>query len=549
MVLSSKIKVPLPDHGITIRRKGKYHYVYKVLRAFRNEAGQPTNIRKSIGKVDPEGKMLIPNDAYWDFYGDTSIASDVVPSDTVPSDTTPSDTTPAIDSVRSVGATFFIEQLLESLGILDILQKVFGDTMASAIMTASEYMVCRGNVFEHVANWCEGYTFKRPFLTSQSASSLFSSISHEKRMAFFREWVKKQADNEYFAYDVTSFSSYAKGIAETEWGYNRDKEKLPQINFGCYLGQNSGLPVFYTTYPGSIVDKSHMKYMMAYNETLGIDNVCFIMDRGFCTTANVKDMHASHRPYIIGVPISHKTTRAAINEVRDGILSMRNFIKNTGVYAHSIHSRFYGVTSTIHIYWNPDMAEEQRRDLYRTVEAKEEILCQLKRLTKKDLKRYQNYFSIDLAEDGTFQYERNYEKIDDIAKSCGFFCLLTNTQLTSSDVLAIYRRKDTIEKGFDDIKNHIDMKRLRTHSSDTTDGKMFCAFIALIAATEMDNKLAVYKKEKSMSKMGLISELEKIKVVFMDDGRRLMNPITKTQRTILEYCGFSEKDLNLYISY
>ena len=59
----------------------------------------------------------------------------------------------------------------------------------------------------------------------------------------------------------------------------------------------------------------------------------------------------------------------------------------------------------------------------------------------------------------------------------------------------------------------------------------------------MGKKLSVYKKEKSLSKADLISELERIKVVFMNDGRRLMNPITKTQRIILENCGFSENDL------
>ena len=313
------------------------------------------------------------------------------------------------------------------------------------------------------------------------------------------------------------------------------------------MGQKSGLPLFYVTYPGSIVDKSHLVYMMAYNETLGIGKVCFIMDRGFCMTDNVKYMHASHLSYIMGVDISHKTTRAAIEEVRNDILSMRHLVK-AGIYARSIHSRFYGSTSTMHIFFDPGMGECQRRDLYRTVEAEEERLCQLEQLTKKEAKRYLNHFTINLAENGTFKYERNYKKIDDAAKNCGFFCLLSNTDIGSSEILDVYRRKDSIEKSFDDLKNHIDMKRLRTHYSNTTEGKMFCAFIALIAALEMGKKLSVYKKEKSMSKAAIITELEKIKVVFMNDGRHLMNPVTKTQRTILENCGFSEVDLKSYVN-
>jgi len=536
MALSSKIKVPLPEMGVTVRGTGKHRYVYKILSTFRNEAGQPDNTRRAIGKFDEKSEMLIPNDAYWEYYGDAHSVSNFLISSSEP----------LFEGVRSLGASFLIGRILESLGIANILRGAFGDDRALAIIAAATYMVCRGNVFEYVTDWCEGYTFRGALLTSPGSSLLFASITYKERMKFFRAWVKQQPNNEHYAYDVTSFSSYATGIAETEWGYNRDKEKLPQINFGCYLGQERGLPVFYVTYPGSIVDKSHLRYMMEYNKTLGIGKVCFIMDRGFCMTENVKYMHSMRLPYVIGVETWHKTIRVAINEVRDDILSMRHLVK-TGVYARSVRSRFYGVNSTLHVFYDPSMAENQRRDLYRTVEVDEEKLCQLEQLTKKEAKRYSKYFLIDLTKDGTFRYERNYEKIDDAAKNCGFYCLLTNTVKESSETLDIYRSKDSIEKGFDDLKNHIDMKRLRTHSSKTTDGKMFCAFIALIVALEMENKLSVYKEEKSMSKSALISELEKIKVVFMNDGKRLMNPITKTQRTIFEHCGISEDDLKSWV--
>jgi transposase len=228
-------------------------------------------------------------------------------------------------------------------------------------------------------------------------------------MAFFKEWVARQPQSGYIAYDVTSFSSRAAGVSDKEWGYNRNRERLPQINFGCYLGQKNGLPIFYVIYPGSIVDKSHLPYMMAYNKTLNICNVCFVMDRGFCTTANVLYMHAKRLPYVMGVEIGHKATRAAITNVRDSIISIRNLVK-AGIYARSIHSRFYGAASTMHIYYDPDLAERQRRDLYRSVEVEEERLCQLEQLTKKDAKRYRAHFNIEIADDCTFIVEAIWKR-------------------------------------------------------------------------------------------------------------------------------------------
>jgi transposase len=286
--------------------------------------------------------------------------------------------------------------------------------------------------------------------------------------------------------------------------------------------------------------------MMAYNVELGIGDVGFMMDRGFCTTDNVNYMHSAHLHFIMGVEIRHKATQDAINTVRENITSMRYHIKQ-GVFARSINARFYGVRSTMHVYYDPELAERQRRDLYRSVQSIEEKLSQLKHSTIGEVKRYSAYFDIERKGDGSFTFQRNYDKIDAVDLNNGFFCLLSNAEFSSEEVLDIYRRKDVIEKGFDDLKNHLDMKRMRTHTSATTDGKLFVAFISLIAVSQMGMKLADFMKEKSMSKDAVIYELEKIKVVTLADGRRLMNPLTKKQRLILEKLGLNYNDLKSFV--
>lgn len=524
------LRLALPESGIIVRKSGKYRYVYKVLSTFRTVTGQPTNTRKLIGKVDSESGMLIPNEAYWELFG----AENSPPSFAT------------YESVRSIGATFLVKSILFGLGVFEILEKVFGNSKASSILTAAIYMVCRGNIFERVQNWCEGYTLNEIPLSAGGATILFSSVSHDERMEFFKYWIALRNQREYLAYDVTSFSTYATGIHDAEWGYNRDKENLQQINLGCYLSQNDGMPLFYVTYPGSITDKSHLPFIMAYNDELGIDDVCFVTDKGFCMAHNIKYMHATKKSYICGADVSHKTILDSVKDVMADILSMKNFIKQ-GVYAQTVHSRFYGVKSYLHVYLDPVTAERQRKDLYRTVEQEDEKLMKREQLTKKEAKQHSKYFDIMVAENGTFTYQRNYDKVDAIAKTFGFFGILTNQEICNEDALSIYRRKDTVEKGFDELKNHIDMKRLRTHNSNTTDGKMFSAFIALIAVSRMAYYLSDYMKSKSMSKDGLISELEKIKIVTMTNGTRLMNPITKTQRTILDACKLSEEELKIYI--
>ncbi len=66
---------------------------------------------------------------------------------------------------------------------------------------------------------------------------------------FLQNWVKFNKDTGVY-FDITSFSCHAKNIDILKWGYNRDKEALPQINLGLILGIKSQLPISYEIYPG-----------------------------------------------------------------------------------------------------------------------------------------------------------------------------------------------------------------------------------------------------------------------------------------------------------
>jgi len=528
MALSSKMMVDLPDKGVIVRRRGAYRYVYKVTETYRNGRGQPTNRRISIGRLDEASGRLIPNDSYFAHYGGGV------------------DVLPAYDSIRSVGAEFLVAGILGRLGIGGILAGCLGEARARRVETVCAYMVGRGNVMEHLLGWCEGYTLRAEPMTSQSASALFASIGHAETMAFFRAWVAAQAPVTHLAYDVTSLSSYSEGVTDTEWGHNRDGERLPQVNLGCYLSEQSGLPLFYVTYPGSIVDKSHLGYMMAYNGELGIEGVTFVMDRGFCSTANVKYMRGRGLPFILGVENRHKTVRAAIDSVRDGIVSMANRADGH-TYAASARGVFYGVAADMHVYYDAAAAERQRRDLYRMVEAMGEELAQMGPVTGREARRFRRYFDIDIGEGGAFSYRLDHARVDGAARDNGFFCLLTDTGCGSAELLDAYRRKDAIEKGFDDLKNHLDMGRLRTHGDETTAGKLFCAFVALIAAMELTRGLNACEATRGTTKKEAIYEMEKARCVTAPGGQRLMNPLTRRQKDILAAFGWGEDEIKDYI--
>lgn len=60
----------------------------------------------------------------------------------------------------------------------------------------------------------------------------------------------------------------------------------------------------------------------------------------------------------------------------------------------------------------------------------------------------------------------------------GFFCLVSNKDLTLSEALEIYRQKDSIEKIFHSLKNEIEIKPLRVWSEHSIYGALILGFIA-----------------------------------------------------------------------
>ena len=58
------------------------------------------------------------------------------------------------------------------------------------------------------------------------------------------------------------------------------------------------------------------------------------------------------------------------------------------------------------------------------------------------------------------------------------FMLTNHPDLDRAKILELYRRKDYLEKTFDVLKNEFDGKRLRGHSKDAINGRLFIKFIS-----------------------------------------------------------------------
>ena len=529
MALDYEKKVPIPPHTVKVPN-GEKIYIQYVVRAYRDEKGKPNNQRVSIGKLDPESGLMIPNNRYYElFEGEMSH--------------------PMPSIVRSSGSYSVFHGLAKEMGMERIVKKVFPDRWES-IMSVAQYMLCEGNVMYYLDDWLEEHiTYSHGALSSVKMGKLFSSITETDRICFFHEWMKNKPAKEYLAYDVTSISSYGHGIENLEWGYNRDKEKLPQINFGMYYGEESGLPMYYRIYPGSIPDKAHLKYMVEDNDVISCKKAYFVMDRGFYSQENLTYLVQKGCRFVMALPDHIKYCQTLIDKHREELINRSEcYLGANKPYGKGYIEEINGIRMKIHIYYDPYKAAKESSNLYEELDKLEQELRGMETPPDRKL-HYDKYFYINRGKDGRLGFRRNTEAINKALSRCGFFLIgETDFKKTTAQILEIYRRRDVIEKSFDNLKNDLDMRRLHVHSDEAAEGKAFIAFLALIVHSRMQSKLQEYMDTNKYTFRKILLELDKVKMICAADrprGCRLLNPPTKLQREILVCLGLSDNSFDI----
>lgn len=495
MALNENIKVKMPEHCVKVPRNGTTYIQYTV-RAYRNEKGKPTSERVAIGKLDEKTGFLVPNRNYYEIFEKKD--PDAVP-----------------ELVQSRGVYRLFSQICRRLGLEGLLKQLFPNQWKK-ILTVAQYMLTEGNVMYYLPDWQdETVSYCDERLTDQAISRLFSDIDEEGRMMFFRSWTKKMYNGEYLAYDVTSISSYGKGNEDLEWGYNRDKERLPQINMAMYHGEETKLPLYYRVYPGSITDKTHLKYMLEDSDFLDVKKVKYVMDRGFYSADNLRFITERGHRFVIALSDSLKYVREMILNHKAEIVNRSECHLGMGmVYGKTYETNELGFRMNMHIYYDPQKAALESENLYYELEKIENELRQMEEPPDRKL-HYDKYFYINRSKDGKLGYIRNHKAIDEALSLCGFFVIAeTDFRKTAADILTLYRRRDMVEKSFDNLKNALDMRRLYVQNGNTAEGKLFCSFIALIVHSYMRDHLAQYMHDNKLTFEKILLELKSLSRYF-----------------------------------
>ncbi len=517
--------------SIVRQKVGGNTYLYESV-SYRDEQGNPQNHRVSIGKIDKKTGLPV----YKQEYIDRMAAAGVI---------VESAKTAPIFSVEDVrhstvlqtGLVHLLTGIARNIGLTQVLEETLPFLYEQVFALASFLLAC-GEPVSYCAEWIERSDIGDigP-ISSQRISELLLAIVDADRQRFFTSWSRYRGDREYLALDITSISSWSELIDDVEWGYNRDGDSLAQINLCMLMGQQSRLPVRMTVYNGSIRDVSTLEATVSQIAPQEYDQILLVMDKGFSSRKNIDMLLSRGLQFLLALPLTLSFTKQQIESERKDIDQFANTIVNGAETLRGVtktRSWSKGEDLYVHVYYNDVRATATKNHLYGRVRQLAED-AQADPHNGKLKQQFDHYLIIRKSEKQESGYTINVRE-DVLAQElahAGWLVLVSNHIDDAAEAIRVYRDKDVVEKGFHRIKHSLGLDRLRVHSQQAMESKVFIGFLALILSSHIHRVMLEEKLYKTMTMKQLIRTMEKLRTQVID-GRKILFPITKQQREIYQ---------------
>ena len=517
-------------------------YAYDTEYYWDKDKKQSRSKRICVGKVDPVTGEIIPTRGR--SKKGESKAGKLSPNKTGPK--------PFSESKHLFyGATYLLESFADEVGLTHDLKQCFPDTYQKLLSIAFFLILEDNNPLYRFEKW--HLTHKHPYgqdIASPRSSEFFASITDDQVTQFLRLQAKRRVEEEYWAYDSSSISSYSETLNQVQWGKNKEDDKLPQINLLLVFGEKSGLPFYYRKLAGNIPDSKTVKHLLEDLDLLGFGRTKFVMDRGFYSEDNINGLYREHVKFLVGVKLSLKFIKKHLDEVYDDIRMFTNYDEGIATYGYPVSAEWdYSqerpykgdiVKDKRRIYIHYYYSIEKGADDEQAFDKRIAKLCselQEGKLVEEHKKAYAQFFEVKDTPVRGRRVCHKEEEIKAARRYFGYFALITNEKMDAFMALHLYRRKDIVEKAFGNIKERLNLRRLLVKSEKNLDGKIFTEFVALILISHLDHKMKEANLYRTYSMQQLLDRLDVLEC-FEDKGHKLrIGELMTKQADIYEALG------------
>ena len=468
--------------------------------------------------------------------------------------------------VEEIGRVGLLSSLARASGLADCLWTCFGVGDGSRILRLAMHQACDGGAVYLAQDWWDDLGgVDTTGLSSSAAGALLADLGRAAaaRRAFFAEWLRVCGMPKALIHDTTSLSSYANDLELAEWGYNRDGDRLPQINLALVVARATRLPVWYRSLPGSIPDVASLKGTSAMLRDLGLEDFSFTLDRGYYSQDNLIAMLDEGIRFLIGVPLHLKQAKELATRHLEALNTFeRRFLANGTPVGH-MPCQFRlerregpAVKLPAHLYLGVERRHQMSLRLEKTAlelaaKAKELSFDSPRRAEQwleENARAFAKFFDV-ASRDGRSVLIIQPSRVADALKCQGLTLIVTSPLPDAAEapgreeILEDYRSRDMAEKLFDVYKNATGNDRLRTGGDQAAEGRMFLAFVSLTLRALLENKLREASPKSSLAVPEALAMLKKIKQLVPVAGKPLLLEVPKKSRDLVLAMGRQPEEL------
>ncbi len=423
---------------------------------------------------------------------------------------------------KRFGASYGLIKVAESCGLRDDLFGSFGQDGDRLLAAAVAQILTGGpmsstepemesNMVRQLLGIANSFT---PPRLSEFTSKMGDSYACMEQLFELRT---KRAQG-LLAYDITSVSTHSDMNSWADWGYNRDREKMKQMNIGL-VTDGTGVPTMFEIYPGPISDVSTLQRTVERIRSFKGTRSTLVMDRGFGSANNLQFLMESGTSFVI----PGKRQTKCVKSLMSDLIKVKDNPDKVMIHGDTVYSvieaevaivpkkvpsdpeedtndtrdyelilsddpRFAGVPESMrmraHACFDAKGAADERDKMQKALKGIESKLRSMEPWAafnglKKVAGGYTKYFDLEVKDDKLI-IKRKRNSVSFAMNREGMFVMFSHGVESWEEMMTDYDCRTYVEQAFDVLKNDLDGDRWRTPDPQTAKGRLLIKFVSLI---------------------------------------------------------------------
>ncbi len=394
-----------------------------------------------------------------------------------------------------IGTILTVQKYYDNLGLSEIFgkHKSRGKDINSLLEALLSYKLTENQSITRAADWINRDEVLDTFdLDSFEQRTLYRvleiiGINREEIMADIQDVLFEVYDFEHtnINMDWTSFVLYGNKCPLGKYGYSRDhRPDKKQITVGISeLSKPINIPIGMTVREGNVHDQIHFDDTFDQVKDRLREGSMVVFDQGANRKENLDRIEHSRLKYVTARQINKSDEETWIKSFDKSEAELVD--EKYGIYG--LKKKFPSRVN--YLYFSEHLYEQQMASKLRKVERLLSEAEEIQKSIENNRGLPKRYRINNPLIDCEYSYQTKLASLSDeearaILKKAsitgreGFFCLVSDMDLTLKETLTIYRLKDSIEKIFNSLKNEIEIKPLRVWSDYSIYGALILGFLA-----------------------------------------------------------------------